>query len=97
VPRETVANNIRRLSGLIGKLLKSDDESVWKDYTETRPYSDADIEQKREFVEGVLKIGHGVVWDLGANTGEFSFAAAPHAGQVLAIESDHGAANLIYR
>ena len=97
VPAESVVKNVRRLGRLVEKFRKNDEDSVWKDYMETRPYSETGIEQKRNFVGNVLKSGHGVVWDLGANTGEFSFAAARHSAQVLAIESDHGAADLIYR
>ncbi len=97
VPKEIVLNNVRRFSRLVRKLSFGGEESVWKDYTETRTYSEADVESKKTFVEDILRKKAGVVWDLGANTGEFSVAAAAHASQVVAVEMDHVAANIIYR
>jgi predicted RNA methylase len=38
-----------------------------------------------------------VVWDIGANVGLFSFAAASLGAQVVAVEADTWLANLIHR
>ncbi|MDP7385156.1 MAG: methyltransferase, partial [Nitrospinota bacterium] len=40
VPAESVVKNVRRLGRLVEKLRKNDEDSVWKDYMETRPYSE---------------------------------------------------------
>ena len=71
--------------------------SMWQEYTRTRShYADADVADKHAFVARVLeRVTPRWVLDVGANTGEFSRAAASVA-KVVALDSDEAAANRIF-
>lgn len=64
----------------------------WGDYTDNTNYSSAAIAHKKRLVEGFLKeIAPESVWDLGANTGEFSRLASQRGIPALAFDIDPGA------
>lgn len=64
----------------------------WGDYTQHTNYSPAAVIHKKQFVDDVLKeIGPDSVWDLGANTGEFSRLASQRGMPTLAFDVDPGA------
>jgi 2-polyprenyl-3-methyl-5-hydroxy-6-metoxy-1,4-benzoquinol methylase len=70
----------------------------WADYGETRSYSESALAAKRAAVEEYLeRIQAKSVWDLGANTGEFSRLASQRGAHTLAFDYDHGAVELNYR
>jgi ribosomal protein L11 methylase PrmA len=63
--------------------------STWSGYYGTFSYSEQAFKEKKAFVEKHLAgRGYGLCADLGANTGEFSFLAAAHCGQVVACDYD---------
>jgi ribosomal protein L11 methylase PrmA len=70
----------------------------WSDYTSDNNYTAAAAGSKRELVTDLLG-GRGVrtVWDLGANTGEYSRAARAVAERVVAFDVDPAAVELNYR
>jgi ribosomal protein L11 methylase PrmA len=70
----------------------------WSDYTSDNNYTAAAAGSKRELVTDLLR-GRGVrtVWDLGANTGEYSRAARAVAERVVAFDVDPAAVELNYR
>jgi len=66
--------------------------TAWADYGETRNYSEKALAAKRAAVEEYLdRIQAKTVWDLGANTGEFSRLASRRGALTLAFDYDHGA------
>ena len=87
---ELAKASARKLRKLVGKLEVSKERSTWSDYRTTCTYTDADAAAKRAFVEGGLKARSAtrVVLDLGANDGEYSVLAAPHADTVVASDFD---------
>jgi hypothetical protein len=88
-PREFIEMNVRRMHRLVASLRWKQTESAWSDYAEECPYTMADEQTKKRFVENVL--GHRrrkLVWDLGCNQGEYSAIAAKSAETVVAVDSD---------
>jgi ribosomal protein L11 methylase PrmA len=70
----------------------------WADYTEDNNYSAEAAGSKREAVLGFLRgLGARTVWDLGANTGEYSRAAREVAPSVIAFDLDPAAVERNYR
>jgi ribosomal protein L11 methylase PrmA len=70
----------------------------WADYTSDNNYSDGASRSKRDMVVTHLR-GSGVstVWDLGANTGEYSRAARQVAAHVVSFDVDPAAVERNYR
>src|SRR4029077_406846 len=72
--------------------------SHWSDYETTCSYSAAGADAKLRIVRELLQQTSGRwVWDIGANQGRFSLAAAEAGHQVAAIDSDPGAVDAFYR
>ncbi len=70
---------------------------IWKEYTKIRTYDKPDVSKKSEFVDKVIEqIRPGTVWDLGGNTGEFSFIAASSGAFVVSIDGDPACTEFIY-
>jgi ribosomal protein L11 methylase PrmA len=70
----------------------------WADYTRQHNYTDAAVGSKRELVARLLRgMAPRTVWDLGANTGEYSRVAREIAGSVLAFDIDPAAVERNYR
>ena len=64
----------------------------WGDYTDHTNYSAAAMTHKKRLVESFLKeIAPELVWDLGANTGEFSRLASQRGIPTIAFDMDPGA------
>lgn len=72
--------------------------SAWSDYEQQHGYSRGEMEGKRRLVARILdEMSPAVVWDLGANAGEFS-RLARHAGSfVVAIDFDPFLVERMYR
>ena len=70
----------------------------WADYTEDNNYSVAAAQAKRNMVvDHIRKAGARTVWDLGANTGEYSRAAREVAPMVISFDLDPAAVERNYR
>lgn len=96
--RELILANVRKLSRLITRLEWKRSASTWVDYRETHSYSDADHAAKKEFVRAAAAaVPRRMVWDLGANTGDFSRVCREHAEYILAIDADELAVERMYR
>lgn len=70
----------------------------WEDYYEDNNYSKTAFAAKRNLVKELLiEANPRGVWDLGANTGEFSRAASEMGIPTVAFDIDHGAVQQNYR
>jgi ribosomal protein L11 methylase PrmA len=89
---------VQSLRGLITRLTWQPQGTEWADYTTDNNYTAQATASKRELVTAMLR-GRGVrtVWDLGANTGEYSRAARAEAEQVVAFDVDPAAVERNYR
>lgn len=73
--------------------------TVWADYYQDTNYSPTAMEAKRRLVAEFIGAGPDrprMVWDLGANTGEFSEIAAEAAQHVVAFDIDPAAVERNY-
>ncbi|HWA58035.1 MAG TPA: class I SAM-dependent methyltransferase [Gemmatimonadales bacterium] len=71
---------------------------VWADYTATCTYDAAASGAKRDLVRAYLERARPAqVLDLGCNTGEYSYLAAGAGANVIAVDQDHDAIEMLYR
>jgi hypothetical protein len=93
-----VAANLRQLTKLVTRLRSRRGESAWGDYRSTCTYEDDDTAAKEDFVRrAVGRQRRSLVWDLGCNDGRHSRIAAEHAETTVAIDSDAGVVDVLYR
>ena len=72
-------------------------ETEWADYYQDNNYTPSSFEAKRNLVkEFINQAAPKTVWDLGANTGEFSRAASEMGIPTVAFDIDHGAVQQNY-
>jgi len=95
---QTVQGLARSLRSVVQGLAWNPGGTEWSDYTSDNNYSAEAAGSKRELVAGMLR-GRGAraVWDLGANTGEYSRAALAAAEHVVAFDLDPAAVERNYR
>lgn len=73
-------------------------DSEWSDYYKRNSYGEEEFDRKRRCVARFLdSIQPGVVWDLGANTGEFSRIACSKGSITCAFDMDPVTVELAYR
>lgn len=64
-------------------------DSEWGEYYENTNYSDSSFRSKKDLVADYLgRTGSGMVWDLGANNGEFSRIASARGITTVAFDID---------
>jgi ribosomal protein L11 methylase PrmA len=98
VTAQTVLNLVRSLRGLIEGLSWTPAGTEWADYTSDNNYTDEAARSKRDLVTGMLQHrGLRTVWDLGANTGEYSRAARATGARVISFDIDPAAVERNYR
>jgi len=72
--------------------------TLWADYAGNNSYRTHEQEQKVRFVDEVLQqVKPPRVFDLGANSGEYSVLASRHAAVVCSVDLDAGAVELMQR
>jgi hypothetical protein len=85
------------LRGLVAKLAWRPEGSAWADYYTFHNYSEAAMQAKRDTVRAMLEeSGSETVWDLGANTGEFSRIATEMGLRTVAFDADPAAVERNY-
>lgn len=97
VNKNSLLGLIDSLQGTVRGLNWNPHGTEWGDYYSDTNYSDGAMSAKRRMVAELLGGPHGVVWDFGANTGEFSRIAAKQAETVVAWDIDPAAVEKNYR
>jgi len=86
------------LKNTVKKLSWKPAGTEWADYYEDNSYSEEGFEEKKLVVTRYLKaLAPKVVWDLGANTGEFSRLAVEMGAQTYAFDIDPACVERNYR
>ncbi len=95
---EAALQLVRSLRGAVERLDWTPAGTEWAEYTQDNNYTEGAARSKREMVIGMLRgTGGRVVWDLGANTGEYSRAAREVVPQVISFDLDPAAVERNYR
>ena len=100
LPLASFRNMLEGLRKWIAKLEPADRQaSFWHDYEGARTYSDDETEAKKAFVQRFAEATKpGLLWDIGCNAGEFSFAALEAgAGYVVGWDMDQSALDIGFR
>ena len=88
---------IESLRGTIAKLTWTPRGTIWGDYYQETNYSESAMGQKHALVEQFLQTASPLtVWDLGANTGEFSRLASSRGIHTVAWDFDEAAVEKNY-
>lgn len=87
--KELITANLRRLRKVVRRLTPPATDSGWTAYSQDNSYGPEDRAVKEEFVRRATSSRRwGLIWDLGANTGELTCLAAQHADYVVAFDAD---------
>jgi ribosomal protein L11 methylase PrmA len=96
--KQAMTGLIESLESTIRKLDWIPSGTEWGSYYDITNYSDAAFEHKKQLVgEWVKRVSPGLVWDLGANNGEFSRVAGEGGGYVVSFDIDPAAVEQNYR
>jgi hypothetical protein len=96
--RDAVMTLVRSLRSCIQGLEWTPAGTEWADYASDNSYTDPATQSKREIVSRAIgSFGARMVWDLGANTGEYSRVARDAGSQVIAFDIDPAAVERNYR
>lgn len=88
---------IDSLISLVNETKSDIDSSAWVNYYEQNILSDSYLNHKQELIESFInKIKPDCIWDIGSNTGMFSFQAAKHNVKVISFDSDPLTVNKLY-
>ena len=92
-------NRLARLKKKIRHAASGENASEWSKYNQSADhYQPADVEAKRAFVRGVLeRLRPARVLDIGANTGTYSLMAAEAGAEVVALDNDTAALEVLFR
>lgn len=99
IPDNVVHSMIGRATKTVERLRRPKADSAWAAYDQTKSHYPPEAEAFKEaFVRGTLERARPrTVWDLGCNTGRFSFISARIAESVIAIDSDEPSIDMLYR
>jgi SAM-dependent methyltransferase len=98
ISRKSLLTLVGNLGAAVRRLNWHAAGTEWADYTTDNSYSDMAARSKRDLVLGFLSgVRPSTVWDLGANTGEYSRAAAELARLVVSFDLDPAAVERNYR
>ena len=96
--KEIFRHNIQNLRDIIDSLQYDQRGSEWLFYSEEHSYSERGEQVKRAFVQdNMKKIGGTKLFDIGCNTGTFSFLAAEEMDCVIALDSDPACIDAVYK
>jgi hypothetical protein len=91
--------NLRRLRGKVARLAAGyKPRGVWSDYTKICNYDDGAERAKKTLVRQFFESTKPeTVVDLGCNTGDYSRLAVACGAEVVAVDADHDAVEVLYR
>ena len=97
--RQSQLLNLGRVRAKVAKLAAQyKPQGIWSGYTNICNYDDEAERDKKEQVRLFLqRAAPERVLDVGCNTGDYSYLAAECGADVLAIDQDHDAVELLYR
>jgi ribosomal protein L11 methylase PrmA len=96
--RASLERLVENLKSAVRSLSWKPSGTEWADYTSDNNYSEEAARAKRSLVVNHLSGAMArTVWDLGANTGEYSRAAREVASQVISFDVDPAAVERNYR
>jgi hypothetical protein len=96
--RKAVLTLVKNLRAAVRRLSWRAAGTEWADYTTDNNYSETAARSKRNLVLTHLRESRpGTVWDLGANTGDYSRAAREAADLVVSFDMDPAAVERNYR
>jgi len=96
--RQKLLTLVKNLSETIRRLSWRAAGTEWAEYVTDNNYTPAASQSKRDLVMAHLRRTNArTVWDLGANTGEYSRAARELAAQVISFDVDPAAVERNYR
>jgi len=97
VSRMATLGLLENLTGTVKRLKLKSVQTEWADYYQDNNYSEEAFAAKKEIIAKFIdRIKPGTVWDLGANTGEFSRLASALGIQTIAFDIDPGAVQQNY-
>jgi len=97
LPRRSFVGIIQSLYSGVKKLKWNPEGTEWADYYSDTNYSETAFEHKKQIVKKFLeKIKPKFVWDLGANTGEFSRLASEMGINTISFDIDPAAVEKNY-
>ena len=92
VNRNAIIGLLESLLSTVKKLELASVKTDWTDYYQDTNYSSDAFDSKKEVIKSLLSIANPkMVWDLGANTGEFSRIASDQGIFTVAFDIDPGA------
>ena len=96
--RQSMLGLIESLQGIVKKLEWKAGGTEWGNYYEITNYSDIAFKHKKEVIAGwVERVKPALVWDLGANNGEFSRIASEAGIYTVSSDIDPSAVEQNYR
>jgi len=98
VNKQAILGLIESLISTVKKLKVKKFDTEWNNYYQITNYSSESFEAKKDIIHSFLSVANpNSVWDLGANTGEFSRIAGERGIKTIAFDIDHGAVEKNYR
>ena len=98
ISKKGLVNVVKSLEAGVAKLGWEPGTSEWSNYEAAESYESEGLSHKREIVRHFLATQEPKrVWDLGANTGDFSRLACDLGAEVVAFDVDPGAVERNYR
>jgi ribosomal protein L11 methylase PrmA len=80
---------IESLWETVQKLKLRENKSEWVNYYSFTNYSDSSFNRKKQLIRDIIaQVNPGLVWDIGANTGEFTKIAAENGSNCIAFDID---------
>ncbi len=95
--KNTILGTVKRIRRLIEHLDRPRRKNLWINYELKNSYTERARLAKQSMIENVIvKSKVNLVYDFGANAGEYSLIAAKHAAYVVAFDSDDSVADHLF-